>query len=204
MNLTQELRQEYINLFQTCVTRPMYEDDVRFFINQLMQGIQKYEQVSASTGVPWYVIGLIHGMECGFSFAEHLHNGDSLKHRTVQEPAGRPPASVGDPPFDWTVSAIDALQYDSFTAWTDWSIAGICFKLEGYNGWGYRNHHPEVKSPYLWSYSNHYLRGKYVADGKWSSIAVSKQGGAITALNQMIKDHLVALNGTKANEGTTA
>ena len=40
-------------------------------------------------------------------------------------------------------------------------------------------------SPYLWSGSNHYAKGKYVADGKWSSVAVSGQTGAIPVLKRM-------------------
>jgi lysozyme family protein len=194
--LTEDLRKEYIGLFDGCETRDRYEDEVKSFINHLMSGTAQYEEVSDSTGVPWYVIGLIHGMECDFSFRQHLHNGDSLNRRTVQVPVGRPPASVGDPPFAWKVSAIDALQYDRFTSWTDWSVAGICYMLESYNGWGYRRH--SINSPYLWSYSNQYSSGKYVADGKWDPDAVSKQCGAITALHQMVEDHLVALSATEA------
>jgi len=135
------------------------------------------------------VIGLIHGMECDFSFNQHLHNGDSLKHRTVNEPAGRPVKD--EPPFTWEYSALDALTYDKFIGWTDWSIAGICYKLEGYNGWGYRGRH--IRSPYLWSYSNNYTRGKFTGDGHWDPDAVSKQVGAITALWKMVTTHLVNL-----------
>lgn len=191
MDFTDELKEEYNNLFGSCETKDRFLDDVKSFINHLMEGTAQYQEVQDSTAVPWYVVGLIHGMECDFSFKQHLHNGDSLNRRTVQVPSGRPPASVGDPPFAWKVSAIDALQYDKFTGWNDWSIAGICFKLEGYNGWGYRRH--SVNSPYLWSYSNHYLFGKYVADGKWDANAMSKQCGAITALHQMVQDGLVTL-----------
>jgi lysozyme family protein len=191
MTLDDTLRAEYIKLFAECSINPAHEPDVEHFINQLMLGVSNYEETERSTKVPWFVIGLIHGMECDFSFNEHLHNGDSLKHRTVNEPAGRPPPSVGDPPFSWNLSAIDALAYDSMMTWKDWSIAGICFKLEAYNGWGYRKH--AVNSPYLWSYSNNYRSGKYIADGLWSGDAISKQVGAITALKRMIDDHLVSL-----------
>jgi len=57
--------------------------------------------------------------------------------------------------------------------------------LEGYNGFGYRTRHPEVLSPYLWSYSNHYESGKYVADGTFSPSAVSQQCGAAILLRRM-------------------
>jgi lysozyme family protein len=48
----------------------------------------------------------------------------------------------------------------------DWSTPAVLHRLEGFNGYGYRKFHPNVPSPYLWSGSNHYTRGKYIADGK--------------------------------------
>jgi lysozyme family protein len=39
-----------------------------------------------------------------------------------------------------------------------------------------------VPTPYLWSFSNHYERGKFVADGKFSSTARSQQCGAAVML----------------------
>ena len=189
--MTDGLRQEYDQLFANCQTPDAEIQNVKNFINRLMQVTGRYEIVSGTTKVPWYIIGLIHGMEGDFDFNTHLHNGDPLTHRTVNVPAGRPPASVGNPPFAWEVSAIDALQYDRFTNWADWSVPGICYKLESYNGWGYRGHH--ISSPYLWSMSNNYERGKYTEDGHWDPDAVSEQVGAITALKKMVVDHLIAL-----------
>jgi lysozyme family protein len=131
--------------------------------------------------VPWYVIAVIHNMECGLDFTEHLHNGDPLTRRTINDPPGRP--KTGQPPFAWEVSALDALQYDGLTTWQDWSVAGICYKLEGYNGWGYRAH--KINTPYLWSFSNLYVSGKYIADGVWSDSAVSRQCGAAVILRRL-------------------
>jgi lysozyme family protein len=54
------------------------------------------------------------------------------------------------------------------------------YRLEAYNGLGYRSY--GVASPYLWSFSNHYDRGKFVSDGKWSSTARSQQCGAAVML----------------------
>jgi lysozyme family protein len=39
--------------------------------------------------VPWYVIAVIHNMECGLDFTEHLHNSDPLARRTINDPPGR-------------------------------------------------------------------------------------------------------------------
>jgi lysozyme family protein len=120
-------------------------------------------------------------MECGLDFTKHLHNGDSLKRRTVNVPAGRP--KTGQPPFTFEVSALDALEYDKLTEWNDWSIGGICYTLEGYNGWGSRAR--DINSPYLWSYSNLYTSGKYIRDHVWSDKAVSGQCGAAVILRRM-------------------
>jgi len=135
--------------------------------------------------VPWFVVGVIHAMECGLSFAGHLHNGDPLTARTRQVPKGRPAA--GEPPFGWEESALDALTMPphGLHRIAAWPIERIAYELEKYNGFGYRRFHPGVKSPYLWSYSNHYTAGKYVADGQWSSSAVSSQCGAMVLLERL-------------------
>jgi hypothetical protein len=106
-----------------------------------------------------------------------------LKARTVHVPAGRP--KTGKPPFTWEQSAIDALRGRGLGAWKDWSVPGTLYQLEAYNGFGYRDHHPTVPSPYLWSFSNHYTRGKYVADGRFSPTAVSQQVGAALLLKRL-------------------
>jgi lysozyme family protein len=135
--------------------------------------------------MPWQFVGAIHAMETGLRFTRHLHNGDTLSARTVRVPAGRP--AQGAPPYDWAASARDALELKALPAWRDWSVAGMLYQLERYNGWGYRRWHPSVPTPYLWSYSNHYERGKYVADGVWDPHAVSKQCGAAVLLRRMVE-----------------
>jgi cell wall-associated NlpC family hydrolase len=61
----------------------------------------------------------------------------------------------------------------------------VLYKLEEYNGFGYRNLRPAIASPYLWSFSNHYARGKFVADGRFSPTAVSQQCGAAVLLKRL-------------------
>lgn len=148
-----------------------------------MSNRDRYESTGASLGIPWTFIAVTHNMESSQNFAKHLHNGDPLTARTVQVPKGRP--STGTPPFTWEESARDALMLKKLDKWTDWTVAGTLYKLEEYNGWGYRRFHPDVKSPYLWSFSNHYVSGKYVADGTWSQTAQSKQCGAALLLRRM-------------------
>jgi hypothetical protein len=90
-------------------------------------------------------------------------------------------------------SAADALQYRGLSGISDWSVPRICYTLEGFNGWGYRLYHSNVKSPYLWSFSNHYTSGKYTADRKWSPSAVSDQIGAMVLLKFMSSIGLIRI-----------
>ncbi len=119
---------------------------------------------------------MIHGMECGFNFAGHMHNGDPLTARTVHVPANRP--AIGAPPFTWRQSAVDAMTLKGYHQVTDWSVPHMLWLLERYNGMGYRVR--GRPTPYLWSFSNLYDKGKFVQDGHFDPDAVSKQcGGAL-------------------------
>jgi len=178
---TPNLAKEYSDLFNRCQIAPDKLTEIEEVVQRILHFKNLYAPIAAQSTVPWYVIAVIHNMECGLDFTKHLHNGDSLKRRTVNVPVGRP--KTGQPPFTFEVSALDALEYDKFTTWGDWSIGGICYKLEGYNGWGYRAHN--INSPYLWSYSNLYTRGKYTEDNVWSKTAMSRQCGAAVILRRM-------------------
>jgi lysozyme family protein len=135
----------------------------------------RYESVDSHTNVPWYVIAALHNMESSGSFRHHLHEGSPLSGRTRYIPKGRP--TTGTPPFTWEASATDALRYDRMGS-VRWShLTHTLYAAERYNGTGYLRYHPEVPSPYLWSGTTLYTRGKYIADGKWSSTAVSSQIG---------------------------
>ena len=143
----------------------------------------RYTSVGDPLNIPWYFIAAIHTMESSRKFSTHLHNGDPLSKRTTHVPADRP--KTGHPPFTWEESAMDALKMKDLHKIDDWSIARFLYAMEGYNGWGYRLYHQHVLSPYLWSYTNHYHSGKYIADGTWSDTAVSRQAGAIPIIRRM-------------------
>ena len=181
--LNNNLKQEYENLFNTCNVKQTKVSVVENIIKKILASKSRYETVGNPLGIPWYFVGVIHNMESGLSFTRHLHNGDPLTARTIHVPAGRP-VNV-NPPFTWEESASDALQLQKLDMWNDWSVPGLLYQLEKYNGWGYRTKHPHVLSPYLWSFSNHYTKGKYIADGTWSETAVSQQCGAAVLLRRM-------------------
>jgi lysozyme family protein len=196
VTLSPALRREFEDLLDRCDIRPERAAEVDQIIARIVQNRARYENVAAETGVPWYVIAAIHAMETGLRFDRHLHNGDPLTGRTVQVPAGHPRS--GAPPFTWEVSAKDALALRDLGRDTDWRVGSMLYELEGYNGWGYRLHHPHVLTPYLWSGSTNYTSGKYVADGRWSDTAVSKQCGAAVLLRRMAERGIISFTNQPA------
>jgi lysozyme family protein len=181
--LTQKLAEEYESLYRSCSYDKDRFDDIDRLVDGLLSHKGRYEAVSDAVGAPWYFVAVIHQMESSADFTRHLHNGDPLTDRTRHVPAGRP--KRGSPPFTWEESATDALKLRRIDKVPSWPLARLLYEIEGYNGWGYRLYHPHVLSPYLWSWSNHYHGGKYVADGRWSDTARSRQCGAAVILRRM-------------------
>lgn len=181
--LTAELANEYQFLFDTCIIKPEKKTEIESLVSKMFARKATYEVVANKLNIPWYFISIIHCMEGSLNFNTHLHNGDPLTARTVQVPAGRPPA--GNPPFTWEESAIDALTLEGFTSRTDWSLPAMLFAFEKYNGFGSRG--KGINSPYLWSYSNHYTKGKFVRDRVFDPEAVSKQCGAAVLLKRILE-----------------
>ena len=87
---TAALAKEYSDLFNRCKIAPDKMAEVEEVVQRILQYQSRYASIAAQSTVPWYVIAVIHNMECGLDFTKHLHNGDSLKRRTVNVPAGRP------------------------------------------------------------------------------------------------------------------
>lgn len=194
MELTQELKNEYLSRWKDCSIKPEYQSDLDEAISTIEKNKSLYKAVSDETGVPWYVIAIIHGMEASYNFKTHLHNGDSLNARTVNVPAGRPRNE--NPPFTWEQSAIDALSYDGATGILSWDLPTIFWFLEGFNGWGHRTGagrqtDPPSRSPYIYSGTIHYNKGKYVGDGSFDPDFVSKQVGCMAQLFGLVQKGLV-------------
>ena len=185
VSFTPALRDEYETLFNTCKIPLEHGHKVESVIDRINTNKATYISVAEQTNIPWFFIASIHNMEASLNFKTHLHNGDPLTARTTHVPSGRP--KTGNPPFTWVESAIDSLTFQGLTSNTDWSLSSLLYHLEEYNGWGYRTKHPDVLSPYLWSFSTHYISGKYVADGRWSSTARSDQVGAAVILRRLVE-----------------
>lgn len=136
----------------------------------------RYKTVEAKTGVPWYVIGCIHKMESDQNWLGVLHNGEKIvgtDKKTTLVPAGRGPFAT------WEDAAIDALKVGEWNP-AKWSLGEILEFLERYNGLGYRKR--GINSPYVWGYTTAYLKGRYVADGKFDPESVQKRPGCAAIL----------------------
>jgi lysozyme family protein len=176
------LKGEYTALFSSAELRSERSDLADWHKRVLLEYRARYEAVARDTGVPWFFIGAIHGLEASYNFRAHLHNGDfPLSARTRQVPAGYP--KHWSAPYTWEASAKDALKLMGFSGKSDWTLERTLYRLEAYNGFGYRKR--GVPSPYLWSFSNHYESGKFVSDGRWNPDARSQQCGAATTLKML-------------------
>ena len=174
-----EIAGEYAAMFRVAEIRPEHADSAQWHLTMMRQSRLRYEGITRRSGVPWYFIAALHALEASFNFRGHLHNGDHpLSQRTRQVPAGRP--SVWLPPSDWESSAIDALRLMGFAGASDWSLPRLLYRIEAYNGFGYRR--MGRATPYLWSFSTLYARGKFVADGRFNPNARSQQCGAAVML----------------------
>lgn len=180
------LKKEYQGLYDSAVVSiPAYgEHPDRFGMNVMISQIRtnkpRYLKAAAPIGCPWYLVACLHAMESSLRFDCHLLNGDPLTARTVHEPPGRIPGV--NPPYTWEQGADDALRLKGFDKIKTWDIPTILFELESYNGLGYREWHPTVLSPYLWSKTNKYKIGKYRSDGKFDPNLVSQQIGCVPIL----------------------
>lgn len=180
------LKSEYATLYSKAQLDGRFDNQIAQQVNKIKKNASRYQEVEQETGVPWYVVALIHNMEVSLRFDGHLHNGDPLSNRTINVPSGRPKA--GSPPFSWEESAIDALEERQRNSWSQissWSIPAILWRGENFNGWGYRQYREPVKTPYLWSGTTIYKKGKYVSDGRWDSNAISQQIGMAALLKEM-------------------
>ncbi len=174
-----DLAGEYRAMFAAAAVRPERQEQAQWHLAMMRQSRPRYQSVATRAGVPWQFVAAIHGMEASFNFRAHFHNGDfPLSQRTRQVPANRPSRWL--PPSDWESSALDALRLLGFTGQSDWSLARTLYRLEGFNGFGYRRF--AKPSPYLWSFSSLYERGKFVSDGRFDPRARSQQCGTATML----------------------
>jgi lysozyme family protein len=175
------LRPEYRRLWDSMVVTR--QAAVNAIAARLYTHRDRYKRAEKLTGVPWFVIAAWHEREASGDFTKQLAQGDRLDRVSHNVPAGRGPFAT------WEEGCYDALvtlkHLDRVTDWHD--PARICYETERYNGFGYRNYHPDVLSPYLWSFTTFYTRGKYVSDGHFDHNAQDAQCGAIAVIKRLMQ-----------------
>jgi lysozyme family protein len=141
----------------------------------------RYQAIEAKTGVPWFFVAVAHQRESSQDWSRSLAQGDPWNKKSTHVPKGRGPfASFED-------AAVDALTNCAPYAARnkDWRIGGLLTMLEQYNGLGYFNR--GLPSPYVWSGTDQYVKGKYIADGKFDPNVVDKQLGCAGLILAMVQ-----------------
>ena len=165
------------------LTDPALKSGVSAFKKIFDANRARYEAVSAQTGVPAELIAALHFRESSGNFNTYLHQGDPLGKPPVHWPTNIPTF------YKWEDAAVHALNQKSklkkdlgMTEKTT-DLASMATYAESYNGLGYNNR--GVVSPYVYSGTDEYKKGKYVADGKFDANFVDKQVGVIALIKSV-------------------
>lgn len=177
----------YENNWTNLQIRPNRVADAQKQAKLLQQGESIYQEIESKSGVPWWFVGLCHYRESNYNFNTYLGNGQSLSQRTTIVPVGRGPFTG---PTAFVDGALDALRLQGFVGATDWGIARVLYRLEGFNGYGYHGY--GVNSPYLYGGSTCYgppeaRGGKYVADHDFNPDVIDTQLGTAVILKSLME-----------------
>ena len=158
---------------------------------------ERYLSIAKRSSMPdiaWVFIAVSHYRESSQNFSKSLAQGDPWNSISTHVPKGRGPFK------SFEDAAIDALvECAPYAArLKDWSIAGMLTNLERFNGLGYAN--KGIPSPYIWSGTNQYSSGKYIADGVFDPNAIDEQlGCAGLILTMMSLDQTIRFDNMPTN-----
>ncbi len=170
--------------------------DLKSFYKNWQKNKARYQAVAAKTGIPAELIAALHWRESTANFNTYLHQGDPLGKKAVHVPRNIPLF------HKWEDAAVHALTMKrsiqkklGITANTT-DMAAIATFAEYYNGLGYHNR--GSSSPYVYSGTDQYKRGKYVADGRYSKTHRDNQLGVVPMI--MYITQMDALGGSAATD----
>ena len=177
----------YREAYKVCAIKPGEEKAVKNAVKRILWGKRLYLKVAEETGLEWWILGGIHSLEADCNFQAVLHNGERIigtGEKTRLVPKGRGPFE------SWPEAAIDAIGLNPYR-WVKIREAGpeiglVLEAVESFNGRGYISGAGKATvSPYLWSKTNVYTKGKYVSDGKFDPSVVSKQVGFVAIVKEL-------------------
>lgn len=145
----------------------------------------RYEAVSQKTGIPAKLVASLHWRESTGDFSTYLHQGDPLGKKARNEPNNIPIF------HHWEDAAVHALTMKDKKAVRDGlgmkadtqDTAAIATYAEFYNGLGY--HKKGRASPYVYSGTDQYQKGKYVSDGRYDKNHKDQQLGVLTMMDAL-------------------
>lgn len=201
------LNGEYFYLWPQVQISEQWQEEVASFAKQAIANQSKYQAVSDVIGCPWWFVACIHYREASMNWSSNIANGDPWNEVTVHVPEGRGP-------FDsWSAAAIDALKYEGYAGLSDWSFGMSVWRLEGYNGWGYRinGQHtfqchkegnrvgtfdgvyqgsmqdttPRNASPYIYNGTQFYQSGVSIEDHSFYPNAIDDQPGCMILIKAL-------------------
>ncbi len=187
---TMAVRNEPVDLDKPGQTWVERRDEL---VKQIKANQGRYELVSSKTNLPWQVVAVLHAMESTLDFNANLLNGEPYSRKTEYVPKGRGPWA------NWEDAAVEGIQEIAQRRLASKLELDkpevIACVLELYNGAGYIK--KGMPSPYLWSGTQHYEKGKFV-EKRWfiffgpTYVAYepelrSKQFGAMPLLAELMK-----------------
>lgn len=150
--------------------------------------LDHYLPVQDATKVPVIFQAATFERESGTNFRTSPAQGDPWTKVSIHVPRGRGPYP------SWSACAIDTYNKEHVGVLapgvTRWTGPYLCWKFEGFNGFGPRDH--GRVSGYVFAGTDQYdppagKGGKYVADGQWSPSTVDQQLGAFAVALAMCR-----------------
>jgi lysozyme family protein len=161
----------------------------------------EWAEVKARTGVPplWGMASF--ERESGSDYSRSPAQGDRWNRVSVNVPRGLGPYAC------WGDACVAAYRLDGLdkvaggagiapsspppsptsptSGGGSWTWTRACYEGELFNGFGPRAH--GRRTGYLWSWTNIYDGGKYVADGKWDPHEIDQQCGMVPMMAALLR-----------------
>lgn len=158
------------------------EQELEAFKNVWNNYRQRYEKVADIVYIPAELIAAIHYREGSNNFNTYLHNGDPLGQPTVHVPKGIF-FTVWEDAAVHVIQEKDDVRKDLGLTRHSTDIAAIAAFAEYYNGLGYRK--KGIFSPYVFSGTNLYSWGLYVADHKFDPGRKDSRPGILALMREI-------------------
>lgn len=154
--------------------RGVYRVAVGAVVKAIRENEARYRKVYDATGVPWMAVGILHSAVCGLDFTRHLcNNGALLTACALRVPKGR----------SWEKSAITAFKLAKLDEREWWHRGVILENFEKHNNLRYLK--KSVSNPFLWGYTDQYIKGEYDSKGRYDPELVSEQIGCAAIMKAL-------------------